>query len=175
VPVLQPSAKTDALLRAVALGLKATDKGIRKDISTTTRTTLNPIWREAIATHAAGSRMDYKVFGTGARVAAGNPSKAVSTSSRRALRKGTNPFIPNEMGRMLEFPPSIDVKPTTYTRRSKNGGTHKVTRHTMRGLPARRKGGRVVYPAWADTAPRMVSLWVQIVVRNIHESLEKKG
>jgi hypothetical protein len=175
VPVLQPSARTEPLLRAVALGLKASDKAIKRDISATTRTTLNPIWREAIATHAAGSRMDYKVFGTGARVAAGNPSKAVAASSRRGLRKGKNPLIPNELGRMMEFPPGADLKATTYQRKSAKGGTHSVTRHTMRGLPARRKGGRVVYPAWADTAPRMVSLWVQIVVRNLHEALEEKG
>lgn len=166
MPVLQPSARTVPLFRAVALALKATDKGIRKDISASTRTTLNPIWREEIASRAGRSRMDAAVFGKGARIAAGNPARAVAASSRRALSDG---FIPDRDGKALEFGANREQY-STYDRKG-----HSVTRRTRRGLPAPNRRGRVVYPAWAATAPRMVSLWVQIVVRNIHESLEEKG
>jgi hypothetical protein len=172
VPVIQPSARTVPLLRAVVLALKAAPKEMRADINKGTRDTLNPIWREAIATHANGSRMDNLVFGKGARVAAGNPSRAIAASSRRALRPGTNPFIPDVMGRALEFGADRG-KTSTYTRKGK-GKAHSVTRRTTTGLPARNRRGRVVYPAFAEVAPRMVSLWTQTVVRVLHESFEKR-
>lgn len=171
---VQPSATSDALLRGVVLALKSIDKPVKKQINDATRTTLNPVWREAIATHAAGSRMDYAVFGKGARIAAGNPGRLVASSSRRPLRKGANGFVPNEMGRALAF---AGPKPqaSEYVRTFKGGKSHKVKRHTMTGWPARKNGGRVVYPAVADVMPRIVSMWVQIVIRNIHESLDGKS
>lgn len=170
MPVIQPSARTVPLLRAVALALKAIDKPTRADISRESRTTMNPVWREAIATHAAGNRMDNLVFGKGARIAAGNPARAMAATSRRSLSGG---FNPDRDGRALEF--GVDPnKKATYTRKFKGGKAHTVTRRTNTGLPARNRKGRVVYPAFAEVAPRMVSMWVQIVVRNIHESLEKR-
>jgi hypothetical protein len=168
VPVIQPSARTVPLLRAAALALKAADKGIRSDINKHTRATLNPIWRQAIAARANRSRMDQAVFGAGARIAAGNPARAIAASSRRPLRSGDGGFVPNTDARSLEFGTDRG-KRSTYDRKG-----HQVTRRTRTGLPARNRKGRVVYPAFADVAPRMVSLWVQIIVRNIHESLERK-
>lgn len=172
MPILQPSAKTVPLLRGVALALKAMDKQTRSDINKATRDVLNPVWREAIATHAGGSRLDNMVFGKGARVAAGNPARAIAASSRRPLRKGTGGLIPDVHGRAIEFGADRSKK-ATYTRRGK-GKAHTVTRRTNTGLPARNRKGRVVYPAFAAVAPRMVSLWTQIVVRNIHEAFEKR-
>lgn len=166
--VIQPSARTVPLLRGVVLALKAVDKPVRSEISKETRGTMNPVWRDAVA-RRAGTRMDAAVFGKGARIAAGNPARAVAASSRRALSGG---FTPDRDGRALEF--GVDRgKESTYTRKSK-GGTHTVTRHTRRGLPARQRKGRVVYPAFAEVGPRMVSMWVQIVVRNIYEATEKR-
>lgn len=173
--VVGPSARAVPLLRATVLALKQLDKPVKKQIADQTRTTMNPAWREAIATKAAGSRQDFAVFGKGARVAAGNPARLVSTASRRPLRKGTNGFVPNTHGRFLEFPSGVPGKYVQYSRASKNGGRHTVRRRTMAGLPPRKSGGRVVYPAVAEVMPRFVSLWVQIVVRNIHESLEGKS
>jgi hypothetical protein len=155
------------------LALKAMDKTVRAQISKETRTTLNPEWQRAIAARA-GSRMDNAVFGKGARIAAGNPARLMSTTSRRPLRKGSNGFVPHTMGRLLEFPTASPGKRSTYTRTSASGNRHEVTRRTMTGLPQRQRGGRVVYPAVADVMPRFVSMWVQIVVRNIHEALDGK-
>lgn len=166
--VIQPSARTVPLLRGVALALKAIDKDTRTDISRETRGTLNPVWRDAVASRAR-TRMDAATFGKGARIAAGNPARAVAASSRRALSGG---FTPDRDGRALEF--GVDRgKESTYRRKSKHG-THTVTRHTRRGLPARNRKGRVVYPAFAEFGPRLTSMWVQIVVRNIHKALEER-
>lgn len=167
--VIQPSARTVPLLRGVVLALKAVDKPIRSEISKESRSTMNPVWRAAVEKRA-GTRMDAAVFGKGARIAAGNPARAVAASSRRSLTGG---FTPDRDGRALEF--GVDrAKESTYTRKGKGGTSHTVTRHTRRGLPARNRKGRVVYPAFAEVAPRMVSMWVQIVVRNIHEALEER-
>lgn len=165
--VLQPSARTVPLLRGVVLALKAVDKPIRSEISKQTRGTMNPVWRDAVASRAR-TRMDAATFGKGARIAAGNPARAMAATSRRALSGG---FTPDRDGRALEFGADRNAE-TTYRRRTKNG-THTVTRHTRRGLPPRNRKGRVVFPAFAEVAPRLVSMWVQIVVRNIHESLER--
>jgi hypothetical protein len=172
---IQPSATSSSLLRGAVLGLKAVGKPIRSQISKDTRQTMNKPWQEAIATHAAGSRMDFLAFGKGARVAAGNPARLVAASSRRALRKGENGFVPNTHARALEFPGNVDqAKKSQYVRRYKGGDGHKVRRRTLTGYPEARRGGRVVYPAAAEVLPRFVSLWVQIIVRNIYESTEGK-
>jgi len=168
VAVLQPSAKSVVLLRGVVLALKVVEKPVRADISRETRGTLNPVWRDAVASRAR-TPMDAAVFGKGARIAAGNPARAVAASSRRALSGG---FVPDRDGGALEF--GVDRnKETTYTRRGKHS-THQVTRHTRRGLPPRNRRGRVVYPAFAEFGPRLTSMWVQIVVRNIHKALEER-
>lgn len=62
----------------------------------------------------------------------------------------------------------------TYERKNRRGGgVHKVTRHTQRQLPAATRKGRVVYPAFAEFAPRALSLWAQTTVRLVHEAFEK--
>lgn len=163
---VSPSAKTVRELRAVALGLKLLDKDIKRDISRSIRETLNPIWREEIAAKMV-TKMDRLMF-AGARIAPGNPARAMVGTSRRALSKGG--LTPVEGVRAYEFgAPTRNTHETTYDREG-----HQVTRHTKRQIPKATKAGRVAYPAWAATGPRLVSLWVQIIVRNIHEKLEGK-
>lgn len=173
MPAVQPSAQSVTVLRGIVLALKAAPKEIRSDISRHTRETLNPIWREEIASRAGLSRVDNLIFGKGARIAAGNPSRAVAASSKRAIRKGTNPLKPDVHGRSFEFGTDAAAKPSEYPMRS-HGKTVTVKRRTRAGLPARAPKGRVVYPAFAAMAPRMVSLWAQIIVRDINNALEGK-
>lgn len=162
----EPSAKTVQELRAVALGLKLLDKDIKRDISRSIRETLNPIWKQEIESRMV-TKMDRKMF-AGARIAPGNPARAMVGTSRRALSKGG--LTPAEGVRAYEFgAPTRATHETTYDRAGAS-----VTRHTKRQLPKAVKAGRVAYAAWANVGPRMVSLWVQIIVRNIHEKLEGK-
>ena len=166
--MIQASAASSSLLKGVALAMKVIEKPIRSEISKETRGTLNPVWRDAVASRAR-TRMDAAVFGKGARIAAGNPARAVAASSRRPLSDG---FIPDRDGKALEFGADRNAT-STYTRKSKHG-SHQVTRHTRRGLPPLNRRGRVVYPAFAEFGPRLTSMWVQIVVRNIHKALEER-
>lgn len=163
---VQPSAKTVRELRAVALALKLMDKDIKRDISRSIRETLNPIWKGEIAARMV-TKMDRLMF-SGARIAPGNPARAMVGTSRRALHPGG--LTPAEGVRAYEFgAPSRIPHETTYEREG-----HQVTRHTKRQIPKATKDGRVAYPAWASTGPRLVSLWVSIIVRIIHEKLEGK-
>lgn len=167
MPVIQPSAKTVPLLRAVVLALKAMDKQTRRDIDREVRK-FTPTWRAAVDARARTS-MDSAVFGKGARVVAGNPARLVAATSRRALPGGGG-FTADEHGRALEFGADQRKESRPYTR----DGSKSFKRHTSTGLPARNRKGRVVFPAFADTAPRIVSLIVQTTVRNIHKALEER-
>ena len=164
--MFQPSAASVAELKAVALGLKLVDKETKKAMSASIRSVLNPIWKSNIEARLV-TKLDRATFGSGARIAPGNPARAMAGTSRRPVGDG---MVPVEMARAVEFgAPTRASHETTYSRQG-----HQVTRHTKRGLPKAVKAGRIVYPAWAELGPRLVSLWVQIIVRTIHEKLEGK-
>jgi len=172
---VQPSAKSLAEFRGAVLAMKAVGREVKNDINRTTRGELNKIWREAITARAsaAGSKMDALVLAKGARAVPGNPAKVVAASSRRALPGGT--LVPDTDARAWEFGTTEPEHQTDYSRKTKGGGSARVTRHTKRQLPAATNRGRVVYPAWSDTAPRMIALWVQTIVYKASQALENKG
>lgn len=158
-------------LRAVVLAFKVLPRDIRNDINKATREALNPIWRGEIEARLQ-SPMDKRVLGSGVRVKAGNPPSVLAATSTRAIGSSRR-LKPAEGWAPWEFGADRD-KVTTYTRRSTKGKTHQVKRHTARQMPARTKDGRVIFPAYHATVPRMASRWVQGVVRLIHEAAEGK-
>jgi len=165
-----PSVKFSPQLKAVSLALRLMDKDLRREINKATRDTMNPEWTKLVKS-AAVSPGEQAVLVPGARVAAGNPPAARAAASVRKLSGGA---LPTELANAMEFGTSDREKVTTYDRRNrKTGGSHKVTRHTRRQLPVRRPKGYVVYPSFAKLAPRMASLWTQIVVKKTHEAFEK--
>lgn len=148
-------------LRAAVLALRAADRDLRNTINRQTRATLNPVWRGIVNANAT-SAMDAAVLAKGARVAPGNPPAFVAAASRRALSGG---LVPDAQWQAFEFGTGNRGKYRTYQTRSRKGNAYTVTRRTSNQLPRRAKGGRVVYPAVAETMPRAVSLWVQTIVR----------
>jgi hypothetical protein len=156
--------------QAVSLALRLAGKDLRKDINTATRTTLNPVWKSLIEDRASLD-IDQKILVPGSRIAAGNPPAAIAASSSRRLSGGGTP---RELAKAREFGAINREQERTYDRRNrKGGGSHKVTRHTQRQLPAATRSGRVVYPAFAELAPRMVSLWMQIAVKKTMDAFDK--
>lgn len=158
----------DDRLRATVLVLKNLERPVAREINTRTRTTLNPLWRALVSTHAT-YHMDTRVLAKGARIRAGNPPAAIAAGSRRALKGG---LVPATMYHAFEFGGNRDQE-RTYYRTSRTGTRHKVTRHTARQVPPRYRKGRVVFPAFAEFAPRAVSLWVQTVVRTVMDGIDK--
>lgn len=156
-------------LQAAVLAFKAADRDLRKRINAATRQTMNPVWRAELAERAR-TPLDRAVIVKGARIAAGNPPVAVAATSTRALRGG---LVPAAAWPGVELGARRD-RTTTYSRRSPSGGTHRVTRHTRRQLPARRAGGRIALPAMQEMGPRLASLWVQLIVRVYRDAAEGK-
>ncbi|WP_026874292.1 hypothetical protein [Jiangella gansuensis] len=155
-------------LQAVVLALKAMDRDLARDIRRDTVRTMGPEWKEAVQRRASW-HMDHRVIVPGTRIAGGNPPTMIAASSRRRLSGG---LVPVQAWGGFEFG-SNRSRRTTYTRRNRRtGGTHSVTRNTTRQLPRRAPRGRVAYPAVAEMAPRLASLWVQTVVRRVHEAAE---
>lgn len=159
--------RAPAAIRAAVLALKAADRGLRSEINKATRTTMTPVWKDLISTRARTSQSK-KVLNAGVRIKAGNPPAGVAASSKRKLRGG---LVPADSWQAIEF--GAPDKVTTYTRKSRNGGTHEVTRHTTRQLPTRAPKGHVVYPAVKAFVPRLVSLWVQTIVRTYYDAAEE--
>lgn len=160
------------MFRAVALALKLVERNVRNDINREARATINPLWRSIVDLNAH-SEMDRRVLAKGARVKPGNPMVLTAASSKRALSGG---LIPDNRGAAaaFEFGDKDRNRTVGYDRKNRTKpGTHKVRRHTARQLPAKNRG-RVVYESFGEIAPRIASLWVQVVVRNIYEAHEKK-
>lgn len=154
-------------LKAVVLALAGARQPLRNDINRATRQTFNPIWRAELARRAR-TDLDRSVIVKGARILPGNPPVAVAATSKRALRGG---LVPVESWQALEFGQSRQDT-TTYSRTSVKGTTHQVTRHTTRQLPPRYAKGRMGYPALEELAPRLASLWVQLIVKRFTTALE---
>lgn len=157
-------------LRAVVLAVKGARREIRNDLNKSARTVMNEPWRTEV-TSRAKTKLDRAVIPKGARIVAGNPPVAVAATATRKMRGG---LVPATQWHAVEFGADHSRK-TTYTGRTPAGGTYKVTRHTTRQLPARARRGRIAHAAFADIAPRLVSLWIQTVVRTFAEALEKGG
>lgn len=167
---VSPSVTSNRQFQAVVLGLKLMGKDLRRDINKATRDDLNPVWKALVAVEAQ-NHQDYKILTPGTRIVGGNPPSVQAASGNKKLSGGGTP---NSLGHAYEFGTPNRQEVNTYDRRNKKtGGTHKVTRHTSRQLPYVERKGRVIYPAFAMFAPRMVSLWVQMVVRKTHEAFEK--
>lgn len=157
-------------IRAVVLAIKLASRDLRNDLNRATRETMNPVWRSLVEQHAV-TPLDRAVIAKGARILPGNPPVAVAATSRRRLKGG---LVPADKWHAVEFGADRD-KTTTYDRKSPRGTVHSVTRHTARQLPDRRRDGRVAFRAFAEIAPRMVALWVQLVVKKYAEAAEKTG
>lgn len=168
-------------LQAVVLAMKLADRDLKKRINQATRETMNPVWRRAVDQRME-DRVDQRVFGTGTRIAAGNPPSAVAGSSRRRIAGG---LVPLENWRAWEF--GAVGRESSYTEYPRAAHTRRqagqivqvrsgrVRRRTLVQVPARASTGRVLYPAFAEVAPRVAALWAQIVVQQYAQALEAAG
>lgn len=160
-------------IRAAVLAVKQIEPEARKQMNKTFREVANPVWQKLVSENMQGYGMERHIVLAGTRVAAGNPPRLIGASSRRAIsRRGTNPLLPTNAWPLMEY--GVGDIEATYQRRSKNGGTHKVTRHVARGFPERRRRpGRYFGPAARYAIPRIASHWVQSVLRTFFDALEE--
>ena len=81
----------------------------------------------------------------------------------------------DELTKPYEFGSNTRDEFTTYTRRSKTGGTHRVTRRTKRQLPESKLSGWVAYPAANRLGSRVFSMWGALINKVTHDALEGKS
>lgn len=133
------------------------------------RAEFNPIWREEVKASAAAQAPVYmSIFKSGNSVQVGVPTYLKAANSRRATGSGARR---GDIAVFYEFgttKPNLNVR---YSRASKNGGRHAVTRHVARGLPARRRGGYVTGPAVSKFLRRAAKLHAQTLTKTIYEIL----
>lgn len=123
---------------------------------------IQPEWKKGLAQTAPGGRQfQTQLVG---------PSSALVTDSGVKLTSGRN----GGRVRETEFG-SYREEYTTYTRRSRRGGSHKVRRRTQRQFWHYTRDGHVVYPTARILIPRIGALWVQTIWRTVHEVVEKAG
>ncbi|MDJ0336438.1 hypothetical protein QMG83_14520 [Salinibacterium sp. G-O1] len=126
-----------------------------------------PEWTRELAQQAS-TRLEHRVIVGTARVNASNQNVQLAAAGTGRVRRGVKAV---DLAAPVEFGANRNqVK--TYRRRSKNGGTHEVTRHTSNQLRWRKRTGHVFYPATARFVPRIASLWAQTVVRTIAFAFE---
>lgn len=169
--MLEISVRDHKELKAVVLAMTRLESSVRREVNKATRTALAPIWTDSVQRRLARTRnpLDRRILGVNVRVKAGNPPVLMAAGSTRAIGGRLKPA---DYWWAWEFGGTPGAYGTYQRRNPKSGGTHRVRRRTAAQLPVRVKEGRVLYPAVADAAPRLAALWVQTVVRTVHEAAE---
>lgn len=155
-----------AALRAAVVAMRAADKTIRSDVSQRMRGTMSPVWKANVTANAADG-MAARMLTPGTRIAAGNPPALIAASGNRKVGRG---LTPNRNAAGYEFGASDRVT----TQSSGRGPNRSYERHAMRHLPPRHRKGRAVFPAAAETLPRVASYWTQSVIRAFMDAVEGK-
>ncbi len=165
-----PSAASVAELRGVSLAIKAASRDTRRAMNAATRDIIGPTWKQEIAARSQ-SPMDNRIINTGVKIQGGNPASAIAGDGRRPLSNG---LVPTDKSRQWEFGAVRKQEFVTYGRMAPSGTIHAVTRRTKRQIPLATRKGRIVYPAFAELGPRMVTLWVKIIVKKIGDAIDGK-
>lgn len=167
---LRIDARMSPELLAVLAAVRAVGTTLQKAIRDQTKRVAGPEWKKALA-HRANTRLEHRVIVDTAVVAVSNQNVRVQSANKgRALSGGLQPKIHYPVIENGAKPGKV----STYQRRSKNGGQHKVTRHTTAQFKPRRRGGNVFWPTASEMISRMARLWAQTTVRTIANSLEGK-
>jgi hypothetical protein len=162
------SAHVSPQLRAMLTRIRELPADVRKEIRVATKAAALPIWREEVAGNVQ-SRAEGLAFAKTARVAV--TDRGVRLQAARIGKGLSGGLDVKTQWHALEFGGERDVKRTIETT-SRKGKRYTATRHTQRQLRPRNKTGYVVFPAVADSIPRVMSLWMQTVARAGHEALE---
>lgn len=157
-------------LQAVIFAMRSLDRTIAKIVRREVKKVAEPEWKKALA-ERANTRLQQRVLVNTSNISVSNQNvRATSAQKGRPLSGG---FEPKYDWHAAEFGADRN-RVMEYTRRSRNGGRHKVRRRIGNGLPARKKTGYVVYPAAHEMVPRLGALFFQTVYRAIATATEGK-
>lgn len=157
-------------LQATLLAIRRAPSEIQKQVRQQTKAKLLPEWQKGLR-ERADTRLQHRVLADTAKATVSNQN--VRLSSAGSAKKLSGGLQPSKNGRGVEFGASPE-KYRTYDRRSKNGGTHKVTRRTGRPMGPTNRKGNVIFPTVSELIPRFASLWVQTTIRTFYDAIEGK-
>lgn len=156
-------------LLATIYALRAIDSTLQKMVRVHTKKMAEPEWKKALA-ERADTRLEHRVIVDTSVVSVSNQNVRIQSAGKgRPLSGGLNPKV--------NYPPvefGAHAKGKTYERRSKKGGTHRVTRVINTQFKPFNGRGYVFWPAAREMVPRLASLWVQTTVKTIGNALEGK-
>lgn len=155
-------------LLAATIALRTLDRDNRKVIRQQTKAVAGPIWTEAVMGKVS-TRLESRVLGSTARVTVSDQN--VMLQSARIGRSLTGGAKPADIVAGAEFGSNQGTR-RGYTATSRRGRRFTVTRRTQAQFRPRNRKGYVVYPAAAEVIPRIAALWVQTIVRGVHEAFE---
>jgi hypothetical protein len=144
---LRISVWTSKELQAVIRSMKGLDRETAKVIRRETKAVVGPIWREAVGANVTNA-LEARVLANTARVAVTDQN--VTLQSARIGKALSGGGKPAQLAAATEF------------------GSAKYKQ-----FGKRRKAGPV-YNAAAEVIPRIASLWVQTVVRGLHDAFDGK-
>lgn len=180
--LLSISASSSREFQLIATALRQyVDRDLAAGIRKAARTTVEPIWRQAIgeASSLAQSyvppRVVGRVFTRTAKVAVSDRNLTLKAAATGKPLSGGFDYRDREWA-VFEFGVKDRQAVTTYTATSSKGKKYTVhKRHVRRQLPVRRAKGWVFYPAAADAIPRIAALYAQTAMRLLHEAVEQTG
>lgn len=159
-----------ASLDAAAVALQNIGSALERQIAQSAKT-IEPQWRQLLAAKGA-TRLERRVIGStgravplknGLRLEAGQSGG--SLSGGLSIKKAAGPV---EYG-------ADRAKRKTYKRRSRNGGSHSVTRRTAAQFRGHNKTGYVFGPAVKAIVPKLAKAWTEALGVTVSDAIEGKG
>jgi hypothetical protein len=155
----------DSPLSNMLAALRAVPADVRKQITTYTRTTAEPIWKQEMAARGT-TRLQQKALVSSARVGVATRNVYLRSGSVGKLGSGT--------------PVSVIANPAEYGanpnrpvyQHSKKGKRYKRRLGNAFGAP--RRGGNVFNPAARESIPRIASVIIQTARRTLFDALDGK-
>jgi hypothetical protein len=167
------SAKSSVEVRAAAAAFRLAPKEIKRIVTTDTKGAFKADWQAAVRRDAAGpphGAERARLLRAGVGIIGTQPIKLTAYKAGR-LPGG---LVAKDDYAALEFG---DARKTyeKYQTRSPKGKRYTVRRRTQEQLPPRISEGYSVYPNVAVFVPRMVSYWIQSIIRAYYEAAASKG
>jgi hypothetical protein len=150
--------------RLAAAAVAAMPTELRRELGKSVRREIVPVAIRAYSQYAGaastGNRLPFDLIRSMKVTARAGIVTGFRFGSNRRLSGGGTLA---DLARPIEFGSSGRTV-TTYSRRSRKGNAHTVTRKGATAFTPRRADGRVIWPATYDVvAPRVLALWIGLV------------
>lgn len=153
-------------LQAALLAIRRAPSELQKQFRQHARAMVEPEWQKAV-TEQASTRLQQRVLAQTAKASVS--SQNVRLSSAGSASKLSGGLQPSKNGHAVEFGANANRQVTQRSRKGKQ-----YTRRMGDAFGAPRRAGHAVFPAARSIIPRIASLFVQTVVRTLHDAFEGK-